>query len=109
MGSIRVDNVNIYIFQRPTAGEPRPDWFPAEVGSTFPPTEGTSIDHVAFSVTDLKAAFALMERAGATIVHPPAKSAEYGFTSFFVRGPDGLLVEVVEEVPIPEGIWNSPR
>jgi len=32
---------------------------------------------------------------------------EYGLTSFFVRGPDGLLVETVVEAPVPEGIWKG--
>ena len=106
--AILVDNVNIYILNRRRTGAPRPDAEPAALGAPFPPTEGTAIDHVAFSVTDLKSTFARMERAGATIVHRPAKNSEYGFTSFFVRGPDGLLIEIVEELPIPEGIWSNP-
>ena len=47
-----------------------------------------------------------MRRAGTLIVHAPATNREYGLTSFFVRGPDGLLVEIVQEAPIPEGIWR---
>ncbi|HTE39605.1 MAG TPA: VOC family protein [Steroidobacteraceae bacterium] len=107
--SLRIDNVNIFVFERPKAGEPYPDWYPVEARGTFGPTEGTALDHVAFSVRDIKAAFAGIERAGATIVRKPAKSTEFGFTSFFVRGPDNLLVEIVEEAPIPEGIWESKR
>jgi hypothetical protein len=48
-----------------------------------------------------------MKSAGVPIVHPIAKNAEYGLTSFFVRGPDGLLVEIVAEAPVPEGIWQG--
>ena len=102
-----VDNVNIYVLNRRRTGTPRPDAEPSEIGSPFPPTEGTAVDHVAFSVIDLKATFARLERAGATIVHRPARNSEYGFTSFFVRGPDGLLIEIVEEAPVPEGIWAN--
>jgi hypothetical protein len=42
-----------------------------------------------------------------TIVRPIEKSREYGLTSFFVRGPDGLLVEIVAEAPVPEGVWQG--
>lgn len=107
---LRVDNVNVYVFERPAAGQPRPDWFPPEVGDTFLPSEGTAIDHVAFSASDITPLFERLRRSGVTIVRPPASSAEYGMTSFFVRGPDGLLIEIVEEAPIPEGIWRpTPR
>ncbi len=106
---LRIDNVNLYIFQRPPSGQPRPEWFPSEVGDTFPPTEGTSIDHVAFSFADIRPVFQRMRRAGVVIVSPLARSREYGLTSFSVRGPDGLLVEIVEEAPVPEGIWRAKR
>jgi len=70
-------------------------------------TDGTVIDHIAFSFSDIKPVFRRMQQAGVVIVFPIAKSPEYGLTSFFVRGPDGLLVEVVEELPVPEGIWQA--
>jgi catechol 2,3-dioxygenase-like lactoylglutathione lyase family enzyme len=103
----KIDNVNLYVFERPTIGAPRPVWFPPEVSDTFPPTEGTAIDHVAFSFPDITPVFQLMRSAGVPIVHARRRSPEYGLTSFFVRGPDGLLVEIVEEPPVPEGIWRT--
>ena len=106
---IRIDNINVYVFEKPAAGQERPAWFPPEVGERFPPTEGTTIDHVAFSVADVQVAFRQMRQNGATIVRPVATSREYGLTSFFVRAPDGLLIEIVEEPPIPEGIWPAKR
>jgi catechol 2,3-dioxygenase-like lactoylglutathione lyase family enzyme len=104
---LRLDNVSISVMERPATGKPRPSWWPAEADGTFPKTDGTVIDHIAFSFSDIKPVFQRMQRARVVIVHPIAKSPEYGLTSFFVRGPDGLLVEIVEEVPVPEGIWQT--
>jgi catechol 2,3-dioxygenase-like lactoylglutathione lyase family enzyme len=105
---LRIDNVNLYIMERPASGQPRPAWLPAEVGDSFPVTEGTAIDHVAFSLVDVTPVLRRMRRAGLAIVRPLARSREYGLTSFFVRGPDGLLVEIVQEAPVPEGVWAIP-
>jgi catechol 2,3-dioxygenase-like lactoylglutathione lyase family enzyme len=104
---LRLDNVSISVMERPATGKPRPSWWPAEADGTFPKTDGTVIDHIAFSFSDIKPVFQRIQRARVVIVHPIAKSPEYGLTSFFVRGPDGLLVEIVEEVPVPEGIWQT--
>ena len=101
-----VDNVKISIMERPAPGAPQPDWWPHEVSDSFPQTDGSAIDHIAFSVADLRPALLHMQRAGAVIVHPITRSREYGFSSFFVRGPDGLLVEIVQEASLPEGIWR---
>ena len=103
---VKVDNVGISVMELPKHGEPRPSWWPGEVADTMRPTDGTAVDHIAFSYTDIKPVFERMQRAGVPIVHPIAKSPEYGLTSFFVRGPDQLLVEIVAEPPIPEGIWR---
>lgn len=103
---VRVDNVSISVMELPKHGEPRPSWWPSEVADSMRPTDGTAVDHIAFSYTDIKPVFERMQHAGVPIVHPIAKSHEYGLTSFFVRGPDQLLVEIVAEPPIPEGIWR---
>ena len=104
---LRIDNVYLYIMERPPVGQPHPDWLPREVGDTFPPTERTAIDHIAFSVADIRPVLQRMRNAGAVIVRPVGRSREYGLTSFFVRGPDGLLIEIVEEAPVPEGLWRA--
>ena len=103
---IKVDNVSISVMEVPAHGQPRPSWWPAEVADTIAKTDGTVIDHIAFSFPDIKPVFQRIKSAGVEIVRPIAKSTEYGLTSCFVRGPDGLLVEIVEELPIPEGIWQ---
>lgn len=41
------------------------------------------------------------------IIEPITSREEYGgMKSFFVMGPEKVLIEVVEEKPIPEGIWE---
>ena len=106
INTIRVDNVNLIVFGKPAADVPRPAWLPEEVGDDFTPTEGSAIDHVGFSVQDLRPVYNRIVANGVEIVRPVATSEEYGLTSFFVAGPDGLLVEIVEEKPVPEGIWR---
>jgi hypothetical protein len=48
-----------------------------------------------------------MKADGVEIVKPIAKDAALGHTSFFVRGPDKVLIEIVQDKPIPEGIWED--
>ena len=73
----------------------------------FETSRGRPIDHFAFSFRDLRAAFARMKAAGVEIVEPiAARREDGGLMSFFVKAPDGVLVEIVESKPIPEGIWE---
>jgi catechol 2,3-dioxygenase-like lactoylglutathione lyase family enzyme len=104
--SIRVDNVNIIVFQLPEPDAERPWWWSDALGDEMGVTDGTAVDHIAFSYPDIGPVQDRMAAAGVEIVHPIATSAEYGHTSFFVRGPDGLLVEIVQDQPIPEGFWR---
>jgi len=30
----------------------------------------------------------------------------FGIKSFFIEGPDRILIEIVEAKPVPEGIWD---
>ncbi len=103
---IRVDNVNLIVFGAPGPGDPRPEWLPDEVGDEFVPTDGTAIDHIAFSYADITPVYERMRGTGVEIVRPIATDPEHGLTSFFVRAPDRLLVEIVQEKPVPDGIWN---
>jgi catechol 2,3-dioxygenase-like lactoylglutathione lyase family enzyme len=105
MNTIRIDNVNLIVFGVPAPGEARPGWYPEAMADEFTPTEGTAIDHIGFSFEDIQPVFDRMVEAGVEIVAPIA-STEYGLTSFFVRGPDKLLVEIVQEKPVPAGIWK---
>lgn len=61
---------------------------------------------MAFSYGDIDPVYERLQASGADIAQPIAESPEYGFRSFFVNGPDGLLVEIVEAKPVPEGLWR---
>lgn len=95
---IRVDNVNIVFHGKPRQQGPESE--------DFEPTEGRVIDHVAFSFRNIAPVYERMKDSGVEIVRPIGKSDEFGHSSFYVLGPEKLLVEIVEDKPIPEGIWD---
>lgn len=111
MGFLQCGNVNLIIFERPDFDS---RWFPGGSykkeegpGEEFAPTKDTAIDHLAFSYRDIKPVYDRMKAAGVEIVQDIKVSEQYGHTSFFAMAPDSLLVEVVQEKPIPEGIWED--
>jgi catechol 2,3-dioxygenase-like lactoylglutathione lyase family enzyme len=79
---------------------------PRENDGTLRNTEGTQLDHIAFSFRDLPAAFARIRKMGVEVVQPMKRDADYGFRHFFVRAPNGILVELVEARPWPEAAWE---
>jgi catechol 2,3-dioxygenase-like lactoylglutathione lyase family enzyme len=100
------DNVNFIVYHQPNY-RPVPPWWDQEPLMTFETSRGRPIDHFAFSFRDLRAAFARMKAAGVEIVEPiAARQNDGGLKSFFVKAPDGVLVEIVESKPVPEGIWE---
>ncbi|MEK7793885.1 MAG: VOC family protein [Candidatus Hydrogenedentota bacterium] len=70
-------------------------------------TDGRVVDHIAFSYRNIGPAFERMKANGVEIVDAIKDREEYGIKSFFVRGPDGILIEIVEARPIPEGLWET--
>ena len=48
-----------------------------------------------------------MQAAGVKIVRPIAMQDSLKLKSFFVLGPDNVLIEIVEAKPIPEGAWEE--
>jgi len=104
---IRVDNVNVIVWVNPAGGpNPHPADIPPDIGEELGVTEGTVINHIAFSYEDIRPVHARMATAGVEIVRGIEYDERHGITSFFVRAPDGLLVEIVEAPPVPEGIWR---
>jgi catechol 2,3-dioxygenase-like lactoylglutathione lyase family enzyme len=106
LNTIRVDNVNVIIFEVPVPFDETVDILPRGATRDFAVTDGRAMDHVAFSYRDIGPVFERISGEGAEIVKPIARDEATGHSSFFVRGPDGLLVEIVEDRPIPEGIWD---
>ena len=61
---------------------------------------------MACSYGDIDPAYDRLQASGVDIVQPISESSEYGFRNFFVNGPDGLLIEIVDAKPVPEGLWR---
>jgi catechol 2,3-dioxygenase-like lactoylglutathione lyase family enzyme len=101
----RADGVSFVVYGAPDA-EPLPEWWREEPLRELEPTRGHVLDHVAFSYRDVGPVLERMRAAGVEIVAAIAEQPRYGFRSFFVTGPDGVLVEIVESPPIPEGVWE---
>lgn len=79
---------------------------PKERTGAIQPTDGSGIDHVAFSFRDLDAEFRRVKALGVPIERPIATDTAFGIRSFFVRAPNGVLVELVEARPLPERMWE---
>ncbi|PRX55304.1 VOC family protein [Flagellimonas meridianipacifica] len=97
---LTVDNINIMVNGRPVQER---TWYPSE---GFSNTDGTSINHIAFSFPEIEPIYNHISGNNTEIVREIKTDPVYGLNSFLVRGPDGLLIEIVEEKPIPEGIWD---
>lgn len=102
---VMTDAVTLNIFGKP--GPEKTFWWAHEPIADFAKTDGRVVDHIAFSYRDLDAAFERMKAAGVEIVDPIADREGFGLRSFFVRGPDGVLVEIVQARPLPQGIWEE--
>jgi len=68
------------------------NWYPK--GSRFyvPYRKGEELDHLAFIVDDVKAAFKAVTRAGATVAVDPDHSEG---TEVYVKDPDGVWIELL--------------
>jgi catechol 2,3-dioxygenase-like lactoylglutathione lyase family enzyme len=97
---VTVDNVQIIIYPNTERYRPK------EQGETVLPTDDSAIAHIAFSFRDLSAAYQHSQQLQTAIESPIKTSDLHGLPSFFVRAPDGILIEMVEAKPLPEGIWE---
>ncbi|MCS7023807.1 MAG: VOC family protein [Bryobacteraceae bacterium] len=83
--SFQIGRVNVILFPAGYRGHSR-----------FRSSRGTVFDHVAFSVEDLAAAFQQMQTSGVRILAGPKRIRGSQQRSFFVEGPDQIVIEVVE-------------
>jgi catechol 2,3-dioxygenase-like lactoylglutathione lyase family enzyme len=74
-------------------------------GRQLQTTEGSPIDHIAFSYERIEPELDRMKAAGVTIAQPIAERPD-GVKSFFITGPDAVSIEIVEAKPIPDGLWR---
>jgi catechol 2,3-dioxygenase-like lactoylglutathione lyase family enzyme len=89
--SVMMDNVNIIIFPMEHAKQTFPEIWKGR--DRFVSTEGRVIDHIAFSVDDVKKATEALKAKGIT-VSPDG----------FIDGPDGIRIELV---PVGSGTMKS--
>ena len=102
---VSTDNgVTINLFAKPS--EESIVWWNYGALGEFTPTDGRVIDHLAFSFRDIEPVFERMQAAGVEITDPIRERSEYKMKSFFVRGPDQILIEIVEALPMPDGLWD---
>jgi catechol 2,3-dioxygenase-like lactoylglutathione lyase family enzyme len=73
---------------------------PIGAAADYENTDDHTLAHVAFAVTSLDAWQKRVNDLQIEVVAEPA--AAHGWNSFFVRGPDGLLIELVEAAKNPE-------
>ncbi len=109
MAFLQADNVNLVFFGRPDFES---DWWPGSNYSkeegpkgALEPTLGSVVDRLGFSYSDIDRVYERMKAAGVEIVEE-IKTRDYGFRSFLVLAPDDLLIEIVEEKHLPEGLWD---
>ena len=98
------DGVTINLFGKPS--EDSIVWWNYGGLGDLVPTDGRVVDHMAFSYPDIEPVFERMKAAGVEIVDPIKDRPEYNMKSFFVRGPDKILIEIVEAKSMPEGLWE---
>jgi len=97
-----VDGVIFNIFVKP---DKPVFWYDGEVVDEFEETDGHVIDHFAFSYPDIQPVYERMKASGVRIVKRIAWDDKLKMKSFFVRAPDGVLVEIVEADPLPDASW----
>ncbi|HEV8001750.1 MAG TPA: VOC family protein [Planctomycetaceae bacterium] len=102
---MQCDNVSLIVFGKPDVS-PSPPWWPEPPLKSLQPTKGRPIDHLAFSYRNIEPVYEAMKQSGVKIAETPKTDPKYHFKSFFVEGPDGVLIEIVEEKPVPDGIWE---
>ena len=100
--NLSIDGVGLNIFPVGARFTPR------ENDGSLRPTDGSNLDHIAFSFRDLDAELERTTKAGYTPVRPMSVDAEYGFRHYFLRAPNGVLVELLEANPWPEAAWVKP-
>ena len=101
----RCDNVSFVVYGQPDY-TPAPPWWTDSPLRDFKPTDGRVIDHLAFSYRAIAPVFDRMKTDGIEIVSPIAEQPGFAHKSFFIRGPDQVLIEIVEDKPLPDGIWE---
>jgi catechol 2,3-dioxygenase-like lactoylglutathione lyase family enzyme len=67
--------------------------------------DGHVIDHYGFSYPDIQPVHDRMKANGVEVVKGITWDQGLQMKSFFIRAPDGVLIEVVEADPLPDASW----
>ena len=102
LGTVTIDYGDVALHILPDAGATRPK----ERTGAMQPTDGSGIDHVAIAFEDLEAAYRRVRKASVAIERPLRTDPKTGLRHFFVRAPNGVLVEMVKARPLPEAAWR---
>ncbi len=100
--SAQIDGVIFNIFGKP---DKPVFWWEGKPIDEFEKTDGHVIDHFAFSYPDIGPVYKRMKADGVEIVRRITQNDKLKMKSFFVRAPDGVLVEIVEADPLPDASW----
>lgn len=73
------------------------NWYPPASRFHTPYRRGEELDHLAFRVSDVDAAFRDVTARGARPEVPPFRESRYAFA--FVSDPDGIWIELIGRVP----------
>jgi catechol 2,3-dioxygenase-like lactoylglutathione lyase family enzyme len=99
------NGVTINIFAKPS--DDTVNWWSDPPVGDLVASDGRVVDHLAFSYRDIEPVFEHMKKNGVEIVKPIRHDESLNMKSFFVRGPDKVLIEIVEARPLPGGVWES--
>jgi catechol 2,3-dioxygenase-like lactoylglutathione lyase family enzyme len=98
----QVDGVTFNIFGMP---EKPTFWWPDEPIKESAKSDGHVIDHYGFSYPKIQPVHDRMKADGVEIVKGIAWNEDLQMKSFFIRAPDGVLIEIVEADPLPHASW----
>lgn len=99
-----LDGVMFNIFSKP---DETSFWYNGKPIKEFQKSDGHAINHIAFSYPDIQPVFDRMKKNGVEIVKEISWNDELKIKSFFVRGPDKVLIEILEAAPLPQSSWQN--
>jgi catechol 2,3-dioxygenase-like lactoylglutathione lyase family enzyme len=80
-------------------------WWPDEPIKEFRKSDGHVIDHYGSSYPKTQPVHDRMKAEGVEIVKGIAWGQGLQMKSFFIRAPEGVLIESVESDPLPDASW----
>lgn len=96
--ALMMDNINIIIFPLEYARTAfRKQW---DGRSGFETTEGRVVDHIGFSVSNLKETLKRLTASGVKVTSPPRTAYDGKVKYAFIEGPDKIRIEVLEDTQI---------